>query len=103
MLRAAVSILILLNVQSSSSDPWMNIKSLVSIWKGTSSGQPGNETVSRTYEFTLGGKFMHVRNKSTYAPQEKNRKGEVHKTGVFSVTILDERNSYSGNFTSKDS
>lgn len=47
-------------------------------WRGEGEGQPGKSAVERTYEATLGGQFILVRNKSTYAPQEKNPKGEVH-------------------------
>jgi hypothetical protein len=42
-------------------------------------------TCVREYQFALNGKFLQVRNKSTYAPQEKNPKGEVHEDwGMFS-------------------
>lgn len=34
--------------------------------------------MERTYEFVLGGKFLFVQSKSTYPPQEKNPKGEIH-------------------------
>src|SRR5262249_25624441 len=47
-------------------------------WKGTGSGDPGNSTVERTYASVLGGNFIEVRNRSTYAPQEKNPKSEAH-------------------------
>ena len=48
------------------------------VWRGEGEGQPGKSSVERTYEVTLGGKFILVRNTSSYAPQEKNPKGEVH-------------------------
>lgn len=47
-------------------------------WRGTGEGQPGKSHVERTYEPALGGRFILERNRSTYAPQEKNPKGEVH-------------------------
>lgn len=54
-------------------------------WRGTGDGQAGRSVVERIYEPQLGGKFLHVRNTSTYAPQEKNPKGEVHHdVGFFS-------------------
>jgi hypothetical protein len=54
-------------------------------WTGTSEGQPGNGTVERDYERALGSRFIRVRNRSTYPPQEKNPKGEVHEDeGFFS-------------------
>ena len=48
-------------------------------WHGTGSGQPGSGQYQRTYEFILNQKFLHVRNKSTYPPQEQNPNGEVHE------------------------
>src|SRR5215470_10926634 len=42
-------------------------------------GQPGNGKVEREYQFVLNGKYLQAKNKSTYPPQEKNPKGEVHE------------------------
>lgn len=47
-------------------------------WRGAGKGQPGDSTVERTYTPVLGGRFIEVRNTSTYAPQAANPKGEVH-------------------------
>jgi len=52
---------------------------LVGTWIGTSEGQPGKGQVERHYERVLGSRFIQVRNRSTYPPQEKNPKGEVHE------------------------
>ena len=60
-------------------DVWEPLKYFVGSWTGTSDGQPGKGTYARTYAFALNGKFINVTNKSTYAPQEKNPKGEVHE------------------------
>lgn len=58
---------------------------LVGRWAGTTEGQPGKGTVEREYERILGSRFIQARNRSTYPPQEKNPKGEVHEDmGVFS-------------------
>jgi hypothetical protein len=66
-------------------DVWEPLKFFVGAWEGTSEGQPGQGTYAREYQFALNGKFLHVKNKSTYAPQEKNPKGEVHEDwGMFS-------------------
>jgi hypothetical protein len=48
-------------------------------WRGEGEGEPGKSTVERTYEPTLGGKFILVRHTSVYPPQEKNPKGETHE------------------------
>jgi len=58
---------------------------LVGRWTGTSEGQPGKGQVERQYERVLGSKFIQVRNRSSYPPQEKNPKGETHEDiGFFS-------------------
>jgi hypothetical protein len=61
------------------SDNWNPLSSLVGIWEGTGSGQPGVSKVQREYRFVMNDKFIHVQNKSTYDPQPKNPKGEVHQ------------------------
>jgi hypothetical protein len=54
-------------------------------WRGAREGEPGVSTIERSYEPTLGGRFLLCRSRSTYAPQAKNPKGEVHEDlGVFS-------------------
>jgi len=60
-------------------DVWEPLKYFVGSWTGTSDGQPGKGTYARTYALALAGKFINVTNKSTYPPQEKNPKGEVHE------------------------
>jgi vacuolar-type H+-ATPase subunit I/STV1 len=58
---------------------------LIGKWTGTSEGQPGNGTVERDYERVLRSRFIRGRNRSTYPPQEKNPKGEIHEDeGLFS-------------------
>lgn len=66
-------------------DTFAPIARLVGRWTGTSEGQPGKGQVERQYERVLGSKFIQVRNRSTYPPQEKNPKGETHEDiGFFS-------------------
>ena len=64
---------------TSKSDVWEPFKFFVGAWEGTTNGQPGQGTSAREYQFALNNKFLQVRNKSTYASQEKNPKGEVHE------------------------
>jgi len=59
--------------------PWSAIQFLVGEWAGESEGQPGKGSVERTYHFVLHDKFLHERNVSTYPPQPRNQKGEVHE------------------------
>jgi hypothetical protein len=66
-------------------DVWEPLKYFVGSWEGTAKGQPGNGKVEREYQFVLNGKYLQAKNKSTYPPQEKNLKGEVHEDwGLFS-------------------
>jgi len=61
------------------SDPLAPVARLLGRWTGTSEGQPGTGDVDRQYERILGAKFIQVRNRSRYPPQEKNPKGETHE------------------------
>jgi len=60
-------------------DPFAVLRSLAGKWTGEVEGQAGRGTVERSYELVLRGRFLHERNISTYPPQEKNPKGEVHE------------------------
>ncbi len=60
-------------------DVWEPMKYLVGKWEGSSQGRPGEGAVEREYGFILNGKYLQVKNKSVYKPQEKNPKGEVHE------------------------
>jgi hypothetical protein len=67
------------NVQSPApGDTLAPVARLVRRWTGTSEGQPGKGQVEGQYERVLGSKFIQVRNRSTYPPQEKSPKGETH-------------------------
>jgi hypothetical protein len=69
--------------QEPAPDPWAPVRFLVGEWRGTTTGNPGEGTVARKYEFVLGGRYLHERNTSTYPVQEKNKKGEVHEHWSF--------------------
>lgn len=60
-------------------DPWSRIRFMVGEWQGESEGQPGKGAVKRTYAFALHDRFLYEENVSTYPPQPKNEKGEVHE------------------------
>ncbi len=64
---------------AATSDPFTRLRFLVGTWRGHQSGEPGNGTCERTYQFVLHGRFLQVKNKSTYPAQEKNKSGEVHE------------------------
>lgn len=59
-------------------DPWAPVRFLIGEWEGTAQGEPGTGTAVRTYAFVLNNRYIEVRNQSTYPPQEKNPKGEIH-------------------------
>lgn len=60
------------------SDPFAPLRFFVGAWHGDQNGEPGHGTSERTYSFVLNHRFLEVKNKSTYPPQEKNKAGEVH-------------------------
>ena len=60
-------------------DTWEPLKYLIGSWEGTGSGQPGMSKIQREYRLVLNDEFIQVQNKSTYEPQSKNPKGEVHQ------------------------
>ncbi|MFN8059512.1 MAG: hypothetical protein U0Q12_10120 [Vicinamibacterales bacterium] len=64
-------------------DPFAVIAPLIGEWQGTAQGEPGTGTARRSYARALGDRFIHVRNESTYPPQEKNPKGEKHQDEGF--------------------
>src|SRR5262249_48344761 len=73
------------HAQSPTQDPLAVLAPLLGKWTGTSEGQPGRGTAEREYERMFGSRFVRVRNRSIYPPQEKNPKGETHQDeGVFS-------------------
>lgn len=55
------------------------LERLLGRWAGEGSGEPGISRVERSYTSVLGGNFIEVRNRSTYAPQAANPKGETHE------------------------
>lgn len=58
---------------------WQTVNFFTGEWKGTGGGEPGNGSYERTCTFILNKKFIEIRNKTTYLPQEKNPKGELHE------------------------
>jgi hypothetical protein len=60
-------------------DVWAPFRFFVGSWEGTGESSSGKSKTERDYEFVLNGKFLRVRNKSTFEPHEKNPKGEIHE------------------------
>lgn len=87
---AAVALCCLLSVssqagasQATTSSRLSAVQPLVGKWQGTSEGQPGTGTVTREYRAILRDRFIEETNRSEYAPQEKNPKGEIHEHRSF--------------------
>jgi hypothetical protein len=73
------------SAQEPPADHWAPLRFLLGSWQGSASGQAGEGTVSRQYEFVMRQRFIRELNVSTYPPQERNPKGEVHEhQGFFS-------------------
>lgn len=79
MLKTILLLFVGLAIQSSAADPWAGVRFFVGSWNGTVSGEPGTGSSKRSYEFVLGNRFLQIRNTTTYPPQDKNPKGEVHE------------------------
>jgi hypothetical protein len=69
--------------QSIPPSPWQQVRFFIGRWEGTAHGRIGEGTVERSYEWVLNEKFIHVRHKSTYPPQQLNPRGEVHEDWGF--------------------
>jgi hypothetical protein len=73
------------HAQEAGASPLSPLDFLVGEWEGTSEGKPGSGVAQRGYSRVLGGRYIEVRNTTTYPPQPKNPKGETHQdVGFFS-------------------
>lgn len=90
MIRLVLAVRLLTSVigmvpQPTAADPFERLAFFIGKWEGTSDGQPGKGTVRREYARVLNDRFIRARNRSEYAPQPKNPKGEIHEDeGFFS-------------------
>jgi hypothetical protein len=66
------------STQPAESDRFQAFRSFLGKWEGEGEGQPGKSRVSREYALVLDGRFIEVKNRSLYAPQEGNA-GEDHR------------------------
>jgi hypothetical protein len=69
--------------QSTDPGPWRHARFFIGRWEGTAQGKIGEGRVERSYEWVLNDKFIHVRHKSSYPPQQSNPRGEVHEDWGF--------------------
>ena len=69
--------------QTNSEDVWKPFRYFAGSWDGHETGKVGIGKGERTYRFILGTKYLFSNNRSTFEPQEKNPKGEVHQDWTF--------------------
>lgn len=66
-------------------DVWEPIKFLAGKWEGKGEGKSGVSKVWKDWQFVLSGKFLKLKTKAVFEPQELNPKGEIHEdVGYFS-------------------
>lgn len=66
-------------------DIWSPFRFFLGQWKGHGEGMSGVSEGQMEFGFILQGQYLHVTNKSVFAPQEKNPEGEIHEDwGLFS-------------------
>ena len=63
---------------STTPDRFETFRFFLGAWEGEGAGKPGKSRVTREYTLVLEGRFIEVRNRSLYAPQEGNP-GEDHR------------------------
>ena len=63
-----------------------DLQPMVGTWRGQSAGKPGVGMILRECQRMLLGRFIECRTTVTYAPQEKNKNGEIHvDVAIFSA------------------
>jgi len=66
-------------------DIWEPMRFLEGVWEGKGEGKSGVSNVRHDFQFIMKGKYLFMRTKAVFEPQEKNPKGEVHEDwGIFS-------------------
>jgi hypothetical protein len=58
---------------------WLPLNALIGTWKGTGDGANGKGTYERSYQYVLNKKYIEVRNKAVYPPNDKNPKTYTHE------------------------
>jgi hypothetical protein len=60
-------------------DLWEPFRYFLGSWTGTGTGKPGVSSTKRTYSLVLADRFLEIKSRSVYEPQESNPSGEVHE------------------------
>ena len=90
MLLLAVLLPALLIAQAEKKqDVWAPFKYFVGEWEGNGEGKAGISKVEKNFQFIMNGKYLHLKTRAVFEPQEKNPKGEVHEDwGFFSYDMF---------------
>jgi len=88
LVMAVILPVLLLAQPEKKQDIWEPMNFLVGVWEGKGEGKSGISTVSHDFQFIMKAKYLHMKTKATFDPQEKNPKGEVHEDwGFFSYDL----------------
>ena len=60
-------------------EPLAPLARFVGSWAGAATGEPGEGTVARTYEWAVQGRYLRESNVSRYAAKQADKPGEVHE------------------------
>ncbi len=84
LLLVLVPVLLMAQVKKKQ-DVWEPMTFLLGQWEGRGDGKSGISKVWKEWDFILAGKFIRMKTKAVFEPQEKNPKGETHEdVGYFS-------------------
>lgn len=64
---------------TSSADPWDQLRFLEGKWDGRGDGVSGLSTVKQNYSFILNNQFLEMSTISVFPPTKKSPKGEIHR------------------------
>jgi len=77
--------ILLIGQTEKKADVWQPLRFLEGSWEGQGDGMSGVSKVVQEYRFILNKKYIQMKTKSVFKPQEKNPNGEVHEDmGMFS-------------------
>ena len=65
--------------RTEAADMWGPFRFFFGEWSGNGEGEPGINRSDRDYSLVLHDRFIQIRNRAVYEPQEKNPEGEVHE------------------------
>jgi hypothetical protein len=65
--------------RTEAADMWGPFRFFFGEWSGNGEGEPGISRSDRDYSLVLHDRFIQIRNRAVYEPQEKNPEGEVHE------------------------